>query len=377
VFLDGIVVDAERLLREAERVQAECQSGSAESGQIDEAARLLRQLLVQDVERTTEGRAVLKEGVAKDRIPSVTDPQMRHGRKSASRKFTGHKGAIAVDTRSGVITAAGVLAGNAPDSTDALALVEETSRNTGCEVVKVIGDCAYGDGVTRRAFKEHGCELVVKVPRGGRPGYFAKGDFKIDLEQDAVTCPGGQTTRRWKLKRVRPGVRGERVVVKQFEFAAEQCRGCAHYRQCVSSKLGKGRSIVLHPEEGLLQEARAYQKTAAFREDTKLRQIVEHRLARLVQLGIRQARYFGRAKTKWQLLLAAAVANLVLVAGWESATGTSPGLGTSSFSLLLQLTFFLLLVPNSIGEVKRRQHLVFPALARGYVPQTPGFRPDF
>jgi hypothetical protein len=377
VFLDGIVVDAERLLREAERVQAECQSGSAESGQIDEAARLLSQLLVQDVERTTEGRAVLKEGVAKDRIPSVTDPQMRHGRKSASRKFTGHKGAIAVDTRSGVITAAGVLAGNAPDSTDALALVEETSRNTGCEVVKVIGDCAYGDGVTRRAFKEHGCELVVKVPRGGRPGYFAKGDFKVDLEQDAVTCPGGQTTRRWKLKRVRPGVRGERVVVKQFEFAAEQCRGCAHYRQCVSSKLGKGRSIVLHPEEGLLQEARAYQKTAAFREDTKLRQIVEHRLARLVQLGIRQARYFGRAKTKWQLLLAAAVANLVLVAGWESATGTSPGLGTSSFSLLLQLTFFLLLVPSLIDEAKRRQHLVFPALARGYVPQTPGFRPDF
>jgi hypothetical protein len=74
-----------------------------------------------------------------------------------------------------VITAAGVLAGNAPDNTDALELVQETSRNTGCEVAKVIGDCAYGDGVTRREFKEQGCELVVKVPRGGRPGYFAKG----------------------------------------------------------------------------------------------------------------------------------------------------------------------------------------------------------
>ena len=98
---------------------------------------------------------------------------------------------------------------------------------------------------------------AVKVPRGGRPGYFAKGDFKIDLEHDCVTCPAGQMTRKWKLKKARRGVRGECVVVKQFEFAAEQCRGCVHYRQCVSSKLGKGRSVVLHPEEGLLQEARA------------------------------------------------------------------------------------------------------------------------
>ena len=376
-FLDGIVVDAERLLAVAERVRAECQPGGTESGQIDEAAGLLKQLLAQDVERTTEGRAVLKNGVAPDRIPSVTDPEMRHGRKSASGKFTGHKGAIAVDTESGVITAADVLPGNAPDNTDALELVQETSRNTGCEVEKVIGDCAYGDGATRREFKEHGCELVVKVPRGGRPGYYAKGDFKIDLEHDTVTCPAGQTTSKWKLQRIRTGTRGERVAVKRFEFAAEQCRACPHYRQCVSSKRGKGRSVTLHPEEELLQEARAYQETEAFREDTKLRQTVEHRLARLVQLGIRKARYFGRAKTKWQLLLAAAVANLVLVAAWETATGTSPGPGTSSFSLLLQLTFFLFLVPNLIGRVERRQHLVFHASARDCVPQTPGFRPDF
>ena len=42
---------------------------------------------------------------------------------------------------------------------------------------------------------------------------------------------------------------------------------------------------------------------------------MEHRLARLVQLGVRQARYFGRTKTLFQLLMAATVANLTLVAG--------------------------------------------------------------
>ena len=34
-----------------------------------------------------------------------------------------------------------------------------------------------------------------------------------------------------------------------------------------------------------------------------------------MQLGVRQARYFGRAKTLFQLILAATVANLTLVAG--------------------------------------------------------------
>lgn len=74
----------------------------------------------------------------------------------------------------------------------------------------------------------------------------------------------------------------------------------------------------LHPQEALLQQARRFQKSEAFAGYRKRRQVAEHRLARLVQLGIRQARYFGRVKTNFQLLLAATVANLTLVA---TATG--------------------------------------------------------
>ena len=375
-FLDGIVVDGERLLAEAERVRAGYEPGSAAPEQIDDAARLLKQLLIQDVERTAEGQAVLKQGVAQDRIASVTDPEMRHGRKSASGKFTGHKAAIVVDTESQVITAVDVLAGNAPDNTNALELVQETSRNTGSEVEKVIGDCAYGDGATRREFKEHSCELVVKVPRGGRPGYYAKGDFKIDLEHDCVTCPAGQTTKKWKLRKRRTGARGESVTVKQFEFAAERCRDCVHYRQCAQSKLGKGRSITLHPEEALMQQARAYQETAEFREDARLRQTVEHRLARLVQLGIRQARYFGRHKTKWQLLLAAAVANLVLVAAWELRTGS--GADTATVSICLLLLFSCLTVAVSFVRTAGLSRTA-PRNMSGYEStiRTRSFRPGF
>ena len=63
------------------------------------------------------------------------------------------------------------------------------------------------------------------------------------------------------------------------------------------------------------------QQSEAFAGYRQRRVVVEHRLARLVQLEIRQARYFGRAKTRFQLYLAATVANLTLVAGKEGLTG--------------------------------------------------------
>ena len=56
-----------------------------------------------------------------------------------------------------------------------------------------------------------------------------------------------------------------------------------------------------------------------------LRQAAEHRLARLVQLGVRQSRYFGRAKTRFQLLMAATVANLTLVATKMGMISPAPG----------------------------------------------------
>ena len=45
--------------------------------------------------------------------------------------------------------------------------------------------------------------------------------------------------------------------------------------------------------------------------------MAEHRLARLMKLGLRQTRYRGRARTKAQLLLTATVANLTRI--WTQA----------------------------------------------------------
>ena len=87
--------------------------------------------------------------------------------------------------------------------------------------------------------------------------------------------------------------------------------------------------MALHPQEALLQRARAFQKSEGFAEYRKRRQVVEHRLARLVQLGVRQSRYFGRAKTRFQLLMAAMVANLTLVAIMVGMMSQTPGSPTN------------------------------------------------
>ena len=88
----------------------------------------------------------------------------------------------------------------------------------------------------------------------------------------------------------------------------------------------------MHPQEPLLQQARYLQQTEAFSEYRQRRVVAEHRLARLLQLGIRQARYCGHAWTKFQLYPAATVATLTLVAAKASLpadTGDSSSIGRS------------------------------------------------
>ena len=87
----------------------------------------------------------------------------------------------------------------------------------------------------------------------------------------------------------------------------------------------KGRTVALHPQEALLQQARAFQQSENFAEYRSRRQAAEHRQARLVQLGVRQSRYFGRSKTRFQLLMAATVANLTLVATKMGIMSQTPG----------------------------------------------------
>ena len=369
-FLEGIVADADRLLELVRAARAHLAAGSAQERALVEAAGLLSRVLQQDLDRTAEG-PVLKEGVAADRMPSVHDPEVRHGRKSKRKRFDGHKAQVAVDTDSQLITAVEVLSGNAPDREQALAMVEQTEANTGCAVEATLGDCAYGDGQTRQAFAAAGRALVAKVPASTNQGRFPKTAFQVDLDSPSCTCPGQQTTTDFHPGRAGGG---------QFRFAAEGCAACPLRAQCVRG--AGGRTVQVHPQERLLRAARALQASPAFREYRARRQVVEHRLARLVQLGLRQARYRGRAKTLFQLLLAAAVANLTLLAGAD-------GRATSAAALAAAVVTLLLVLRSLPGRSLRPNHPSTPLAPTGprligpcdSLPPlrltTAGSRPDF
>jgi hypothetical protein len=89
----------------------------------------------------------------------------------------------------------------------------------------------------------------------------------------------------------------------------------------------------------LLQQARELQASPAFNEYRRRRQVVEHRIARLVLLGIRQAHSFGRTKTLFQVCLAAAVANLTLLAPFSNPPSmTEPAWSLTTLAVLLVLS---------------------------------------
>ena len=340
-LLGELVADADRLLELARQAWVELPEDNAQRQSIVDGAELLGQLLLQDIERKSGDGDVdahahahadaaddgvsIRDGVSKDRMLSVHDPELRHGHKSSRRRFNGHKAAIVVDTDSQLITAVDVLPGNAPDNLGALELVEQSEASTGAPVDEAMGDAADGDGGTRQAFADAGRRLVAKAP--GRPDrkHFPKNDFHLDLAAGSCTCPAGQVTGAIVPAGKRTDGAGRVYRLQAFQFDGAVCGVCPLRSQCIAAQGRKGRRVLIHPQEALLQQARALQQSADYDEYRARRVVVEHRLARLVQLGIRQARYFGRVKTKFQLYLAATVANLTLVAGKIGLLGSTGG----------------------------------------------------
>ena len=321
-FLGEIVQDAVKVLRLAQAAAAQ-ESGTGRQA-IRDAAELLGKLLIQDIEPTpniepTPGENVaagegqtailarIRQGTEPERMPSATDPEQRHGRKSKSHRFKGHKVGIAAEPASQIITAVDVIAGNGADDSTAIELVEQTEQNTSEKVAQAIGDCAYGSGAMRQQFVDAGRELVARVPHEANRGVFGKSQFQLDLCNNRITCPGGHTAEKMT----------EQADGGKIFYFGKACQDCPLREQCTTSSAG--RTVHIHPQEALLAAAREYQYTPEAKQCFTDRQVVEHRLARMGQLGVGQARYIGRRKTLFQAMLAASVANFRRTWNWMAA----------------------------------------------------------
>ena len=281
-------------------------SKNAESTQALRRAReLLAELLLQDIEEDPEDGEgpQIRQATSRDRVISTTDPEMRHGRKSHSKTFNGFKASVVAETSNGVIVATDVRAGNIHDSEGTADLVREASRRCKQKVKRVLGDTAYGSIQTRREIDQLGAEVIAKVAPLS-PKHFTINDFRVDSQQRFAVCPSGKKSSRRDQVKHREGWR--------FMFSRSDCLMCNLRSKCTSSDKAP-RSITIGKETPELQRLRRRQRTKAFLTAYRRRIIVEHRIARIVQLGARQARYFGLAKVAFQISIIAAVANLGLV----------------------------------------------------------------
>jgi hypothetical protein len=391
-FLAGLVADARKAMELAGQVCQGLEKGSAAIRRIEAVSQMLAAILLQDVEvkRDSEGddgepeeQVKIKHNPSGQRICSVGDPEMRHGRKSASKRFDGHKLGLGVDVESQLIAGVDVLEGSAADDEGSLELAQAAAQALDSEAdeVEALADCAYGDGENRERFRNAGIELKAKVPApGGSGDYFKKTDFVIDLEAMTCTCPGGQTTDVLRSMGQDSGQPRQ-----SFVFSGSVCMGCPLRDRCFKpSSQPRGRRVALHPQEALLQQAREWRRSPDFDRFRKERQTVEHRIARLVQLGMRQARYVGRRKTLFQALITATVANLTLIAGRvaaEDAPGHSDGhllrsiAGVHAFLSVVQTFLRRRWTPFARRRPVRRR----PAVSRSLLPSPvmkASFRPQ-
>jgi transposase len=286
--------------------------------EVAQAAQLLATVIGQDVEETDDGRFVIAQGVAPDRVISVVDPQARHGHKSNASGFEGSTGHVATDPDSEVITAAEVGAANAGDAATAPALLADlpvpadgdtapaaeatpsglTPAATTNQVPVMYGDAAYGTGALLADLEERGVTAMTKVAAPTAPhGHFSKDRFRVDLDAGRVTCPARLTVA------IIPARRGGGVA--RFGRA---CAVCPLASACTSSPAG--RTVTIHPCEERLQAARRRQRDPAWRADYRAhRPTVERKLAHLLRRrhGGRRARVRGRLRVAqdWRLLAAA------------------------------------------------------------------------
>src|SRR5829696_8236986 len=122
-ILVQVATDAQRALRAVEQ-----DPGLVAEETVGAAAGLLAEIVGQEFElaedQDSDGPRP-RGGRRSRQIISAHDPEMRHGRKTNARRFTGYKLHVAADAQTPVLTAITISPGNEHDGHHAAALVEQ------------------------------------------------------------------------------------------------------------------------------------------------------------------------------------------------------------------------------------------------------------
>jgi hypothetical protein len=277
-----------------ERWVAKRANKEAEVPPLKDALEVLRKVVNQDIEPDPDGGPRrIKQEVAKERMISIADPEMRHGRKSRSKLFNGYKRHIAIANN--IIVATAVEPANLAEHLAADILLTRVGRHGDIEVLDI--DRGYlASPAVEKLFRD-GVTINSRPWVMPNRDLFTKDQFRIDLRRQLVTCPQGSTA----------------VILPKGEalFEAADCGRCQLKKHCTRGRL---RSIQIHRAEALLIELRKKKRTKVGRRELRRRVAVEHRLARIDATQGRKARYTGARKNELDLNRAAALVNLFEIA---------------------------------------------------------------
>lgn len=240
----------------------------------------------------------IRHGVAEDRRVSIEDKDMRHGRKTKSKRFNGFKRHLAIDLDTLLVLAIAVLPANRPEEEAAPSLITDITAQ-GLTIGSLYIDRAYINAPIVDEILARRGAVVCRPWLAQNGGLFAKSDFKLNMRDRTVTCPAGEQ---------QPIILGAKV-----EFPAETCRVCPLRANCTNAAPERGRSVAIADNELLQQRLRKQAATSAGREQLRERVPVEHRQAHTCRRQGKHARYVGTRKNEFDLRRASAVSNLEVI----------------------------------------------------------------
>lgn len=307
----------------------------------------LDKILEHDIEMDKAGKVSgIRQHAAGDRMISSTDPDMRHGRKSASSLIAGYKVQIVAAVLYGWILLNKVIPANRHDGQDLPQLVGELTA-MGIDPAYWTGDHAYGTLGNHQFFSQMHSESpdreVELIARNARPNgdRFSKDDFRIDFDRREMTCLAGHSV-PWKWA-TRGGERGW-----LFQFPDNLCADCPLRQFCTKAPHTKGRSFfIVEERERVLREHLRKRGEPDFRENLKGRQVVERANAGFAQCGGKEAHRFGREATQFASNLSVLAYNLRLLA---SVAAESEDIQEALEARARVLIFVLIVLPSVVAS---------------------------
>jgi hypothetical protein len=195
--------------------------------------KLVEKILKQDTEPDPHfpKKKHMRQGVAKDRVVSLRDKDMRHGRKTTTKTFNGYKRHVAVDADvQGLICATLVMPANKREYDAAGPLLAELAANK-FNVNEIHIDRGYLAAPEIIQQHNNGINVITKPPSEGRSNLFLKSAFTVDFEKQTLTCPADITA----------PIRNGKVA-----FSISDCRECPLKTQCT---IARQRTVNIHAQE--------------------------------------------------------------------------------------------------------------------------------